>query len=301
MKIRIKPFGIIGLVRIIFYILCMAAAISIFAIALIINTNPYMYLSILVVWPLFRLFYRNYHKSVIVDGKTITFIVDHDMKGFFYLPKAIVEEFDLEKLKFYGVFTGIYIEDIIKAKRGIKNNHEYDIIKVKEGEFKMNIGTLTIGNPLAFVFQNESYVLDDSSFSDVQKAMLFRAIEESTKIAPSGAIESADFNRPNSISLIQFSKMIIVLITGLVIVFYLPYLQGYLTKIPSVLFHYDTLQMTYMFMFICGLVSLIVNMVTQSSISKDNNFKESLGATTLILSGILFALTLIVFVISLVK
>ena len=300
MKIRIRPFGIVGLVRIIFYILCMAVTLSIFAIALIMQTNLYMYLSILAIWPLFRLFYRNYHKSVIVDGKIITFVVDHNMKGFFGLPKVIVEEFDLDKLKFYGVFTGIYIEDIIKAKRGVKNSHEYDVVKVKAGEFKMNIGTLTIGNPLAFVFQDESYVLDDSLFSDIQKAMLFRAIEESTKIAPSGAIESADFNRPNSISLVQFGKMTIVLITGLVIAFYLPYLQGYITQSPVVLFSYDTLQITYIFIFVCGVIALLVNMYTRSSISKDNNFKESLGSTTLILSGVLFALTFIVFVISLV-
>lgn len=300
MKIRIKPFGIVGLVRIVFYILCMAVALSIFAIALIIQTNLYMYLSILALWPLFRLFYRNYHKSVTVDGNKITFIVDHDMKNFFRLPQGIVEEFDLKKLKFYGVFTGIYIEDIIKAKRGIKNSHEYDVVKVKNGEFKMNIGTLTIGNPLAFVFQDESYVLDDSSFSDIQKAVLFSAIEESIKIAPSGAIESADFNKPNSISLVQFGKMSIVLITGLVIAFYLPYLQASLTKSSIVLFNYDTLQITIIFMFVGGVISFIVNMVVRSSISKDINFRESLGSTSLILSGVFMALTFIVFVISLV-
>ncbi|KAF0224903.1 MAG: hypothetical protein FD133_487 [Erysipelotrichaceae bacterium] len=300
MKIRIKPFGIVGLVRIVFYILFIAAAISIFVVALIIQTNQYLYLSIFAIWPLFRLFYRSYQKSVTVDGKTITFIVDHEMKDFFRLPKGIVEEFDLDKLKFYGVFTGIYIQDITKAKRGIKNSHEYDVVKVKEGEFKMNVGTLTIGSPLAFVFQDESYVLDDSTFSEIQIATLFRVLEENTKMAPSGALESADFNKPNSISLIQFAKMTLVLITGLIIAFYLPFLQKTLTKSTAMVFTFEPLQITYMFMFVFGTISLIMHMFARTSISKDNNFKESLGSTTLVLSGVFMALTLIIFIVSLV-
>ncbi len=299
MKVKIRPFGIISLTRIILYLLGFIAAIAMFVAAFIVRTNIFLYLSIIAVWPLYKVLYRNYNRSILVEDDKIYFTIDHQIKGFFSSPKGLVEEFDLAKLKFYGVFTGIYILDAVKGMRGKKNHGEYDILRVKQGDFKIPIGTLTIGNPLAFVFEDESYVIDDSLFSDIQKATIFRAIEDRTKIAPSGSIVSADYNKANTASLFQSGQMILVLIVGMVIAIGLPYLQGILSGTPIQLFTYDYLQTAYVFMFVCAVISIVVKMYARNSEKKDSRFGETLGFITLVLSALFLSISVIVFIVAL--
>lgn len=299
MKVKIRPFGIVSLTRIVLYMLGLVIAFALFAAAFIVRTNVFLYLTIIAVWPLYKVLYRNYNRSIVVEDDKIYFTIDHQIKGFFSSPKGIVEEFDLAKLKFYGVYTGIYILDAVKAKRGKKNHGEYDILRVKQGDFKLPVGTLTIGNPLAFVFENESYVIDDSLFSDIQKATIFRAIEDRTSIAPSGSIVSAEYGKANSASLFQSGQMILVLIVGVVVAISLPYLQGIISGTSIQLFTYDYLQTAYVFMFVCAVISIVVKMYARNSEKKDSNFGDTLGFITLILSVLFISISALVFIIAL--
>lgn len=299
MKVKIRPFGIISLTRIVLYMLGLVVALGMFTAAFVVRTNIFLFLSIFTVWPLYKVLYRNYNRSILVEDDKIYFTIDHKIKGFFSPPKGIIEEFDLTKLKFYGVFTGIYILDAVKAKRGKKNHGEYDILSVKQGDFKMPIGTLTIGNPLAFVFEDESYVIDDSLFSDIQKATIFRAIEDRTKIAPVGSIVSYDYGKANSTSLFQSGQMILVLFAGITIAISLPYLQGILSGTYNQLFTYDDFQTAYVFMFVCAVISIVVKMYARNSKKKDSNFGETLGFITLVLSVLFLSVSIVVFIVSL--
>ena len=242
---------------------------------------------------------RNYNKTIeVTDGK-IRFSIDHERTKFFEQPKSIVDEFDLSDLKFYGDYTGIYILDVIKAPRGKNNHGEYDQLKVKEGTIKLPVGSLTIGNPLAFVFKKESYVIDDSLYSDIQKATLFRAIEEQTKIKPSGAIASAEISQGNSASLMQSGMMILVLLVGLGVAFALPILQGILTNTSVEWFTFDYLQTAYVFMFAAGVLSAVVKMYARNAEKRDYNYGETLGFITFVMCVLFFSISALVFVLSL--
>lgn len=299
MKVKIRPFGIVNLIFIVLYIIGLLAVVGMFITAFIIRTNIFLYLIIIAVWPLYKILYQNYNRSIVVENNKIYFTIDHQMNGFFKLPKRVIEEFDLSQLKFYGVFTGIYILDAVKGKRGKKAHDEYDVIRVKQGVFKIPVGTLTIGNPMAFVFENESYVIDDSLFSDIQKETIFRAIEDQTKIAPAGAVDSANYNKANTASFFQSGKMVLAMIIGVVFAFSLPLIQGVFTGKPVQLFVYDYLQTTYVFMFVCAVVSIVVRMYARNSEKKDANFSETLGFITLVLIVLFLSISVVVFILSL--
>ena len=193
----------------------------------------------------------------------------------------------------------MYVLDAVKAPRGKSNQGEVDQLRVKEGVIKLPVGTLTTGNPMAFVFTDESYVLDDYLFSDIQKAALFRAIEEQTKIKPSGSINSAEIGQSNSASLVQSGMMILALTIGLAIAFSLPVLQGMITGTSVRLFTFDYLQTAYVFMFVVAVISFVVKMYARNSEKKDYNFGETLGFITLVLCVLFLSISAVVFVLSL--
>jgi hypothetical protein len=298
MKVKIRPFGILSLIKIVLTILTLLFVAGVFGYGFI-QRNYLLCVFIIAVWPLYRILIRNYGKTIeVVDGK-IVFNIDHEPTKFFDQPKTITEEFDLSKLKFYGVFSGMYVLDAVKAPRGKSNQGEVDQLRVKEGVIKLPVGTLTTGNPMAFVFTDESYVLDDYLFSDIQKAALFRAIEEQTKIKPSGSINSAEIGQSNSASLVQSGMMILVLTIGLTIAFSLPILQGMITGTSVRLFTFDYLQTVYVFMFVGAVISFIVKMYARNSEEKDYNFGETLGFITLVLCVLFLSISAVVFVLSL--
>jgi len=298
MKVKIRPFGILSLIKIVLTILILLFVAGVFGYGFI-QRNYLLCVFIIVVWPLYRILIRIYGKTIeVVDGK-IVFNIDHEPTKFFDQPKTITEEFDLSKLKFYGVFSGMYVLDAVKAPRGKSNQGEVDQLRVKEGVIKLPVGTLTTGNPMAFVFTDESYVLDDYLFSDIQKAALFRAIEEQTKIKPSGSINSAEIGQSNSASLVQSGMMILALTIGLAIAFSLPVLQGMITGTSVRLFTFDYLQTAYVFMFVVAVISFVVKMYARNSEKKDYNFGETLGFITLVLCVLFLSISAVVFVLSL--
>jgi hypothetical protein len=298
MKVKIRPFGILSLIKIVLTILILLFVAGVFGYGFI-QRNYLLCVFIIVVWPLYRILIRIYGKTIeVVDGK-IVFNIDHEPTKFFDQPKTITEEFDLSKLKFYGVFSGMYVLDAVKAPRGKSNQGEVDQLRVKEGVIKLPVGTLTTGNPMAFVFTDESYVLDDYLFSDIQKAALFRAIEEQTKIKPSGSINSAEIGQSNSASLVQSGMMILALTIGLAIAFSLPVLQGMITGTSVRFFTFDYLQTAYVFMFVVAVISFVVKMYARNSEKKDYNFGETLGFITLVLCVLFLSISAVVFVLSL--
>ena len=298
MKVKLRPFGILSLIKIVITILVLLFVAGVFGYA-IVQRNYLLCLVIIAVWPLYQILYRNYSRTIEVTQGKIRFTIDHEPTKFLDLPKSITEEFDLSKLKFYGVFSGMYILDAVKAPRGKGNQGEVDQLRVKEGVIKLPVGTLTTGNPMAFVFTDESYVLDDYLFSDLQKAALFRAIEDQTKIQPSGAVNSAEINQSNSASLVQSGKMILVLAIGLLIAFSLPMLQGKITGTQVEWFTFDYLQTAYVFMFAGAVLSWVVKMYARNSEKKDHNFGETLGFITLVLCVLFISISAVVFVLSL--
>ena len=168
MKVKIRPFGILSLIKIVITILVLLFVAGVFGYA-IVQRNYLLCLVIIAVWPLYQILYRNYSRTIEVTPGKIRFTLDHEPTKFLDLPKCITEEFDLSKLKFYGVFSGMYILDAVKAPRGKGNQGEVDQLRVKEGVIKLPVGTLTTGNPMAFVFKDESYVLDDYRCSQLRR------------------------------------------------------------------------------------------------------------------------------------
>ncbi len=223
MKTKIRPFGWINLsllTLLLFFIIVCIATPSYYLVVHRDIDNLFLFIPIILVYPLILVFMKNYGKSIEVKGDRIIFKLDTEDSSLLKIPSFYEDEFKLSDLKFYGVFTGVFILGYEKAdrKKAAEQDSEitYDVLKVKEGDLKVPLGAINIGSPLAFVFNNQQYIIDDYLFTPEQYELLFHTIEKSTGIKPSGAIKAIMPNNDQKSSFNSFG-FIISLVLSLII------------------------------------------------------------------------------------
>lgn len=265
------------------------------------NGSIFQVLPIVFIWPIGRMLYLNLDRYILLDGDRLIFHVEQQHTNLMQLPRFYVEEIGLDEISFYGVFTDLYIKGLKKANRKKGEREAYDIVTVKEGEIEIPVGLLKIGRPLAFVTKSkDSYVYDDSIFTDEQMGYLFQLIAERTGKQPSGYIEAHD-NGTSSKSV--GASFFIVLLCALLVVasLWIPAVETLWDSTVTFQFlQYGQLEVAYLIFAVCGHLALGAYLHCKNSLSKQNLEKANIISYLAMISmGVFYSIFLVLFFISL--
>ncbi len=305
MKIKIRAFGWINLVHllitIIVILLCILTPLYYFLV--IKNYNLFLLMPLVFIYPLIIHFVQTFNRYIMVDGDRLIFQLDNEKGNFLAWPKFYKDEFSLKDIKYYGDFSALYIKGYEKAQRPDKKNKtvssvgRYDIIEVSEGKLKVPVGSILIGNPLAFVFNKNQYIIDDYLFSPEQYEALFYVINKNCNIEPSGGIKAIMRQHNSSESLFAF----LLLILGGLVAIGLPFLVIYLfqtyTSLAISLNNIRPAETAFLFFFIFS--NLCMVLYYRLKVIKSRNFAsyDLIGflATICAIIGYLAAIVIFIF------
>ncbi len=279
MSIKIRPYGVINLLHLFITIvlICLCVFLPLYSLFYQ-NYNFLYFLTALFIYPLALHFIQVYNRYILVTPEAIIFQIDYVTKSIFHLPQFYQDEFSLSDLKYYGVYSAPYIRGYQKTPREKKANLgdgsvKYDGVIVKEGKLKVPHGAIIVGNPLAFVFQKEQYIIDDYLFTSEQYANLFAVIEHNCGKAPSGAVKSGSLQQKSS-GIINSLFAIFAIVIAIVLPFILRYLAATLTSWPINLQQFSYLDTALMAFVVLGNLSLSAKFILRSlKRQKPQNFQ----------------------------
>lgn len=261
-------------------------------------------LPFLFVYPLVIHFCVVFNRCIIVEDNKIILQIDHEKTSIFNWPKFYQDEFSLSDLRYYGVYSAMYIKGYKKAERinfnrnKNANDKRCDILDVKEGKLKIPVGTIVIGNPLAFVFKKEQYIIDDYLFTPEQYAALFYTIETNCRISPSGGISAAKIDLTSQKSLASSLILLVGIVLALILPFGILYVLQTLTDLPIHAFTFNASESTILFFSIFGNLCLVLKYRLKAI--KHRNFESydliEFIATVCLALG--YIISLLVFVLS---
>ena len=303
MKIKIRPYGWLNLLHVLVTILAISACLALPAYHF--NLGKLDVFDIVLfplAYPLLVHLVKTYNRYILLTEDKIAFQIDYEKTGIFRWPKFYQDEFNLQDLKFYGIFSAPYIRGYTKAPRGKKadrsaTNKQYDILEVKEGKLKIPLGAITVGNPLVFAWQKTQYVLDDYLFTKQQYAALFRHLENSTKIAPSGAVKSLVAGEKRS-GLSVSLLLLLAVVSALALPFVFIFLVQLTTDLTFNLSFQDYKTTAFLTFFILGNYSLVTKLYCRFNKGQDFKTFDTIEFVANICLAIFYLAAVIIFIVS---
>jgi len=302
MKIKIRPFGWINILHLFITIILICLCIAWPLYNTITSTyNVFSYVALLFVFPLVVHFAQFYNRFIMVDQDKIIFHIDCENPSLFKFPKFYNDEFPLKDLKYYGVFSAPYIKGYKKAdktdKKSKPNTFIYHTLEVKEGKLKIPLGSIIVGNPLAFVFSKNQYILDDYLFTNEQYSALFRAIEDNCDLAPSGAVKSGYFNEEDNSGLASSFMIIFSIVCAIALPIGITYLLSTFTALPIVFAFRNNLTTSFVTVFILGSLSLVIRLHSDRVKSQSFEKYEVIGFIANVCTGLFYTIALVIFIV----
>lgn len=297
MKIKLRPLGWLNLLHL--FITIVVTAICFLLPIYDFWTKQYdafHLVAVIFTYPLIIHFIQTYNRYILIDNEEIIFQIEKRGGSLMSLPEFYQDKFNLKDLKFYGVFSAPYIKGYTKAdrKKGA-DNPGYDILKVKEGNLKVPLGAITIGNPLAFVFQKDQYILDDYLFTSEQCAALFKVINDISGISPGGGIK-ANNSDDNKVGLAASLFTVLGIVIALVIPWLTFYLLSRYTDLPIVFATTDLLTTATMTFFTISNLALVVRFHSGARKTQNYNSYELMEFLAGITWALLFLVTAVCFI-----
>ena len=259
------------------------------------NVNFMFVLPLFFVWPIIKLVISMTNRYIIFDGFELTFHIENTRTNILQFPKYYVEKLKLTDIDFYGVFTDMYVKDVIKASRKKGSKEYYDTIVVKEGKIEMPVGALKLGNPLVFVStKGDSYAYDDSMFTEAQLSQLFYQIEKASGNAASGYVDGkANVSTKKTIASLTLFFVVSMII--MVLPIFAPYIECTIKRLPYVFMQFNQLQAAYSFILLVANIALVVfiyykNFSSNEQLERTNLIAYIAAIAMVCLYGIFIAL-----------
>ena len=240
------------------------------------------------IWPIIKVVISMINRYIIFDGTELTFHIENRKTNIMQFPKYYVEKLKLEDITFYGVFTDMYVKDIIKASRKKGSKEYYDIIVVKEGRIEMPVGVLKLGNPLVFVSaKGDSYAYDDSLFTETQLSQLFYQMEKASGKAASGYVEGkANVSTKKSIA--SLTLFFVASLAFMVLPIFAPYIECTIKRLPYVFMQFNQLQAAYSFILLAANMALVVFMYYKNFSNSEQLERSNLIAYMAVIAMVCF-------------
>ena len=300
MKYKTRALGTWNLVMVILCVLvaCLCFLSGVYYALGMGKVSLLFVLPVFFVWPIIKTIISITNRYIIFDGKELTFHIETSKTNILQFPKYYVEKLKLKDIDFYGVFSDIYVKDVVKASRKKGSKEYYDIIVVKEGKIEMPIGTLKLGRPFAFVSnKGDSYAYDDALFAETQLSQLFYEIEKASGKASSGNIEGkSNVSSRKSIATLVF--FIIASLIFVVLPVFAPFIECTIMQLPYVFMQFNQIQAAYSFILLFGNASLVLllyikNFSTSELLDRNNLIGYIASIAMFLFYGVFVALMVI--------